>query len=256
MLAALSRGALNLLLPPLCACCDATVAGDGQLCAGCFQQMAFISEPACQRCGLPFGSLEAAGPARICDDCATAPPPWRQARAALLYDDPAKRLILPLKHDDRGENAAVLALHMQRAGAALLGRADLLVPVPLHRWRLLRRRYNQAAFLAHAVARRAGRHVLADALRRVQATAPLGGLNAAERRLVLEDSIEIRPARREAVRGRSILLIDDVLTTGATAGACTRALLDAGAANVDVLVASRVPNPRWRTESDENDAED
>lgn len=256
MITALSRAALDLVLPPLCACCDTPVEAPGQLCATCFGQLAFISEPACQRCGLPFSSHEAAGRSRVCDACSTDPPPWRQARAALVYDDKAKSLILPLKHTDRGENAAVLALHMHRAGAALLARADLLVPVPLHRWRLLRRRYNQAAFLAHALGHRAKRPVLADALRRPHATAPLGGLNAAERHLALEGSIDVRPNRRAALRGRIVLLIDDVLTTGATAGACARALLDAGAANVDVLVASRVPPPRSRTEFCENDAED
>jgi ComF family protein len=241
LLAALSRAALDLVLPPLCACCDAAVAAPGQLCAPCFQKLAFISEPACQR---------------TCEDCTTAPPAWRQARAALVYDDMAKRLILPLKHADRGELAAVLALHMHRAGAALLASAEWLVPVPLHRRRLLQRRYNQAAFIAHAVGQRAGRPVLVDGLCRVQATTPLGGLNVAERRLALADAIAVRPHRAGRIRGRTLLLIDDVLTTGATAGACAAALLDAGAANVDVLVASRVPNPRWRTEPDDSDAED
>ncbi len=256
MLAALSRAALDLVLPPLCACCDAPVAAPGQLCAPCFGQLAFISEPACQRCGLPFASQEAAGRTRLCETCTSNPPPWRQARAALVYDDKAKSLILPLKHTDRGENAAVLALHMHRAGAALLGRADILAPVPLHRWRLLRRRYNQAAFLAHALGHRAKRPVLADALRRLFATAPLGGLNATERHLALDGTIAVRRSRQAQLRGRNVLLIDDVLTTGATAGACARALLDAGAANVDVLVASRVPPPWSRPEFYENDAED
>jgi ComF family protein len=256
LLVALSRAALDLVLPPLCACCDAAVAAPGQLCALCFGQLAFISEPACQRCGLPFSSPEAAGRTRICDSCTANPPPWQQARAALVYDDKAKSLILPLKHTDRGENAAVLALHMHRAGAALLARADVLVPVPLHRWRLLRRRYNQAAFLAHALGHRARRPVLADVLRRPHATTPLGGLNAAERVLALENAITTRPSRCAALSGRSILLIDDVLTTGATAAACARALLDAGASNVDVLVASRVPPPGSRTEPDQTHAED
>jgi len=130
LLAALSRAALDLVLPPLCACCDAAVAAPGQLCGTCFQKLAFISEPSCQRCGIPFGSPEHAGPTRTCTACTDSPPPWRHACAALVYDDAAKSLILPLKHTDRGENAAVLALHMQRAGARLLATADLLVPSP------------------------------------------------------------------------------------------------------------------------------
>jgi ComF family protein len=256
LLAALSRAALDLVLPPLCACCDATVVAPGQLCAPCFLKLAFISEPVCQRCGIPFGSIDTAGPARLCIACADTPPPWRHARAALVYDDAAKSLILPLKHTDRGETAAVLALHMQRAGARLLACADLLVPVPLHRRRLLQRRYNQAAFLAHALGARAQIPVLADALRRRHATTPLGPLSAAERHAALQGAIDMRPNRRPLIERRTILLVDDVLTTGATAGACARTLLDAGAANVDVLVASRVPNPRLRRESDESDAED
>jgi ComF family protein len=256
LLAALTRAALDLVLPPLCACCDASVAAPGQLCAPCFQHLDFISEPACQRCGIPFGSPDHAGPARTCAICADSPPAWRHARAALVYDDFSKRLILPLKQSERGENAAVLALHMQRAGARLIAAADLLVPVPLHRWRLLQRRYNQAAFLAYALSHRSKIPVLPDALRRLYATTKLGGLGAAERHHVLQDAIGVRQKRRPRIAGRTILLIDDVLTTGATAGTCARALLDAGAANVDVLVASRVPNPRMRTEPDENNAED
>jgi len=265
-LAALARAMLDFLLPPHCAGCDALVGAPAQLCAACFQQMAFIGEPLCRRCGLPFSSNDEAGPSRLCARCAANPPAWRQARAAMLYDDAARRLILPLKHADRAETEPVLALHMQRAGAALLARADLLVPVPLHRWRLLQRRYNQAALLAHAVGRRAQRPVVADALRRVRPTAPLGGLSAVQRRQMLSGAIEVRHSRRALLRGKRVLLIDDVLTSGATANACAQALLDAGAMSIDVLVASRVPDPRrnrmpgwsWHPDSEQDldDADD
>jgi ComF family protein len=228
--------------------------------------MDFIREPVCRSCGLPFGSYAEAGATRICESCTLNPPAWGQARAALLYNEQAKKLVLPLKHADRAENASVLALHMHRAGAALLARADCLVPVPLHRWRLLHRRYNQAALLAHAVGQRAKRPVVADALRRVQPTASLGGLSAVQRREVLSGAIQVRDARRALVSGKRVLLIDDVLTSGATAQACAQALLDAGAMSIDVLVASRVPDPRRRrmprssrhpeSEQDLDDADD
>ncbi len=240
---AVCRGVLDLLLPPLCARCGETVSEPGQLCAGCFQQMSFIAEPLCRGCGVPFATVAQAGAARICETCTRSPPPWRQARAALLYDDAAKSLILPLKHDDRGDLIAVLGLHMHRAGAALLAGADLLVPVPLHRRRLLHRRFNQAALLAQEVGRRAGLPVLSDGLRRPHATGALGFSSARERAEALRGAIVPRAERRARLAGKRVLLIDDVLTSGATARACAEALLDAWALNVDVLVASRVPHP-------------
>jgi len=241
---AVCRGVLDLLLPPLCARCGEAVSQPGQLCAGCFQLMRFIAEPLCRRCGVPFDTVAQAGAARICESCLRSAPPWRQARAALLYDEAAKSLILPLKHDDRGDLVAVLGLHMHRAGAALLARADMLVPVPLHRRRLLHRRFNQAAILAREVGRRAHLPVLADGLQRPHATGALGFSSARERAEALREAIVVRPDRRDRIAGQRVLLIDDVLTSGATARACAHALLDAGATNVDVLVASRVPHPR------------
>ena len=234
------NAALDLLLPATCAACDSTVSAPGQLCAACFRSLNFVTAPFCLSCSRPFavqGEI-------VCRDCRAQPPPWREARAALVYDTPSKRLILAFKNADRTEIAATLALHMQRAGAALLARADLLVPVPLHRWRLLARRYNQSALLAAALVKHSGRPALPDALRRVRVTRSLRGLPAVERASLLMGAIAVRPSRAAAIAGRRILLIDDVLTSGATARACTRALLDAGAASIDVLVASRVADER------------
>jgi predicted amidophosphoribosyltransferase len=138
------RALLDLLLPPHCAACGAPVDAPGLLCAECFRQTGFITEPFCTRCGVPFANAALGGIEHLCPGCRSAPPVFQRARAALRYDAQGRRLILPFKHADRTELAAVLAPHMARAGAALLREADLLVPVPLHRGRLFRRRYNQA----------------------------------------------------------------------------------------------------------------
>lgn len=235
---------LDFLLPPHCPTCDTQVQTHGTFCPTCFGALSFITEPLCQSCGLPFASAAQAGLARTCPTCNDHPPPWRQARAALLYTAKARDLVLQLKHADRQEHAALLAAHMARAGRPLLEDADLLVPVPLHRWRLFRRSFNQSALLARTLGRRAGPPALLDALMRTRRTRPLGTLNAAERGLELHGAIIVRPTRRAAIVGRGIVLIDDVMTSGATAAACAHALLDAGAAHVDVLVASRVSDPR------------
>jgi ComF family protein len=249
----LALAALDLLLPPHCPSCGTDVAGQGTFCAACFAALNFVVEPLCEGCGLPFAI--AGGQERLCQGCRAYPPPWRHTRAAFLYDDASRRLILPLKYADRQENASVLATHMARAGRTLLAQADLLVPVPLHRWRLFRRGFNQAALLAQAVGGRAGRPVCVDALRRTRRTRVLGTLSAAGRAEELSGAFEVRRRRADAVRGRRILLIDDVLTSGATAGACAKTLLDAGARHIDVLVASRVPDPRWHHEDDSADTD-
>ena len=238
------RALLDLLLPPHCALCDAPVAAPGLLCAECFRQTGFITEPFCSRCGVPFANAALGGPERLCPGCRLTPPVFRCARAALRYDAQGRRLILPFKHADRTELSAVLAPHMARAGATLLSDADLLVPVPLHRARLFQRRYNQAALLAQAVGRIAGRPCLPDALLRTRATASLGEKSAAERAAEVVGAFAVRPSHAARLSGKRVLLVDDVMTSGATANACAEVLLAAGAASVDVLAAARVPDPR------------
>lgn len=237
---------LDGLLPPRCPCCGALVHGPQRLCADCFGRLTFIADPACQCCGLPFGTAGEAGRQRLCGTCLARPPAFTRARAALTYDEPAQRLLLPFKYADRTELAGLLAMLMRRAGVSLLAEADLLVPVPLHRRRLVQRRYNQAALLARHLAALAARPWAADALRRSRATQPLGPLSAAERRRAVAGAFSVNPAALPRLHGRRILLIDDVLTSGATASACAEVLRAAGAAQVDVLVAARVPDPRRR----------
>lgn len=240
----LARGLLDLLLPPQCLTCDQPVGEAGQLCAACFRSTGFITAPFCDCCAEPMVHAGQLSPEGLCRDCLTARPAWRRARAALRYDEQARRLVLPLKHADRLELARPLAAMMARAGASLLREAEVIVPVPLHRRRLLARRYNQAALLARVLGRLSGRPAVPDALRRTRATVSLGHLGRFEREAAVTGAFAVRARRQAAVAGRRVLLVDDVLTSGATAGACTAALLAAGAHSVDVLVAARVADRR------------
>ena len=160
------RAALDFLVPPRCAACDEPVAVQGELCPGCFGRTSFISAPMCVRCGVPFAAADQGGSEGLCPGCRAHPPLFRQARAAVRYDDQGRRLILPLKHADRLDLAPILAPMLVRAGQEMLARADLLVPVPLHRRRLFHRKYNQAAVLAFAAGRIARRPVLPDEIGR------------------------------------------------------------------------------------------
>ena len=237
------NSAFDLLLPPNCLSCDTLVAAPGLLCAECFRKTAFITDPFCLRCATPFTHASQGGPDRLCPDCRQAPPRFDRARAALRYDGHTARIVLALKYADRTETAAALARHMARAGSVLLREADVLIPVPLHRRRLLSRRYNQAALLAYALRRLAQLPVVPDALQRVRSTPSLGDKSGPERALIMEDAIAVRRGRGARIAGRRVLLIDDVLTSGATANACAEALKRSGARAVDVLVAARVPDP-------------
>ena len=244
--ARLGRAALDLLLPPQCLTCDASVGEPGLLCAACFRETSFVTAPMCICCGVPFGNAGQGGTVQLCPTCRVGQQAYDTARAALRYDIQARRIVLPFKHADRIELAYGLVPLMARAGAALLERAEVLVPVPLHRRRLFSRRYNQAALLARGLARVAHRPAVLDGLLRHRATPPLGERNAVERAATVDGAFAVRPARRVAIEGRRVLLIDDVMTSGATANECARVLRAAGAASVDVLVAARVPDPRLR----------
>jgi len=234
---------LDALLPPHCLTCDSPVEAQGTLCAGCFGGLHALTAPLCRHCGVPFLHAGQAGPGGACPACLARPPAFATARAALRYDEGAKRLLLPFKHADRTELAAPLAARMARAGAALLARAEVVAPVPLHWRRLLSRRYNQAALLAGVLAREAGRPHIPDLLRRTRPTPALGDRGREERAALLDGAFALGRAA-PAIAGRRVLLVDDVMTSGATADACARALLAAGAAAVDVLAAARVPDPR------------
>ena len=240
-LAALARTAATVavdqVLPPSCLACHAPVSEAGGLCPDCWSRINFIGRPCCARCGLPF-AIEAAQDA-ICGDCARVPPVFDRARAAFLYEGAGRELILAFKMADRSWLAPRLATWLQRTAAPLLPEADVVVPVPLHRWRLLARRFNQAAVLARLMARQADVVMVPDLLIRTRRTATQTRLSRVERRRNVRGAFAVRRSRAPLVAGRNVLLVDDVMTTGATVSACARALRKAGAARVDVATLAR-----------------
>jgi ComF family protein len=237
----LGRGVLDALLPPRCLACGAPVGDPGTLCPDCWEGVAFLGPPMCRICGFPF-ELDP-GVDSLCGVCLRKPPPYDRARAVLAYDAGSRGLVLAFKHADRTEAAPAFAGWMARAGHELLADDPLLAPVPLHRWRLFRRRYNQAALLANALAKRTGLEVVPDLLQRTRNTPSQGRMTAAGRRRNVTGAFRVHARHRHRLRGRRVLLVDDVLTTGATAAACARVLRRAGAAGVDVLTLARVVRP-------------
>jgi ComF family protein len=235
------RVALDAVLPPLCPSCRRPVADDGGLCPGCWSQLSFITPPYCERLGIPFAYDP--GPGVLSMQAIADPPAYLRARAAVRYDEIARILVHALKYGDRLDLAPTLGRWMVQAGAPLLAEADALVPVPLHWRRLWWRRFNQSAALAEVIAARVKLPV-AHALARVKATRQQVGLTASERALNVQGAFRVREQARVDVKGRRFVLVDDVLTSGATIDACTRVLLRAGAAAVDVLVFARVVDGR------------
>jgi ComF family protein len=229
---------LDLIYPPQCLACRTVVDRQGMLCPDCWSALVFVTPPHCARCGLPFEYD--IGDGALCGACLAREPVYQRARAALVYDDASRPLILSFKHGDRLHAAAPYAAFLARAGAALIGDADVIVPVPLHWRRLFRRRYNQSAILAQRLGQQCGKPVLVDALRRVRPTPSQGGLSRDGRLRNVRGAFQARLGATPRLAQARILLIDDVLTTGATVEACARALLRAGAASVDVLVLARV----------------
>jgi ComF family protein len=232
--------ALGVALPQLCAACREPVEGEG-LCGACWSRLSFIAPPYCARLGIPFPFDP--GPGTLSMEAIADPPPYGRARAAVRFDETARTLVHAFKYGDRLDLAPVMGRWMANAGRELTGAADLLVPVPLHWRRQWSRRFNQSGLLADAVAKASGLPVSHRALKRRKATAQQVGLARSERAENVQGAFGVRARARHEVAGRRLVLVDDVLTSGATTEACTRALLRAGAASVDVLVFARVVAP-------------
>ena len=234
------RAVLDLALPPLCAACREPVEGKG-LCAACWSKLSFITRPYCERLGIPFAYDP--GPGILSMEAIADPPAYNRARAAVRFDDVSRALVHNLKYGDRLDLAPMMGRWMSHAGRELLAEADALVPVPLHWRRLWARRFNQSAMLATRISAESGVPVATFALKRVRATAQQVGLTRTQRSANVQGAFRVPDEGKAAVAGRKLVVIDDVLTSGATVEGCARALLRAGAANVDVLVFARVADP-------------
>ena len=228
---------VDLVFPPRCPLCGEALAAHGGLCAACWAELVIPGEPACASCQRPLGEGKAAG--SICAPCLASPPAHDGIAAATLYNDASRKLVLSFKHGRR----IALADQLARLMLPRLGMVEsdwLLVPVPLHRWRLWRRGFNQSALLGRELAKGKEARLLVDGLVRRKATPMLGGLGRAARMRVLGGAIAVNPARAGAIRGARVVLVDDVLTSGATSQACVKALKRAGAEKVVIACFARV----------------
>jgi ComF family protein len=233
------REVLDFALPPRCPGCGAITGEPHRFCLDCWRSLTFLGEPCCGRCGLPFAYSAGGAEEAECGRCLAEPPPFDRLRAAVAYGEVSRRVALRLKYSGRPGLAETLAHFMVRHVRPGEGDA-LLVPVPLHRWRIWRRGYNQAALIASALARRTGLPAGLDLLIRTRATPPLRGLGRRERALAVRGAFKVPTESRARLAGRRILLVDDVYTSGATAAACARALKRGGAASVEILCWARV----------------
>lgn len=230
---------LAAIYPPRCLGCGDTVDSDFGLCGVCWGQTEFIGGSSCDSCGTPLPG-DVHGETVHCDTCIRAPKPWAHGRAALAYGGMGRKLVLQLKHGDRQEIARPAAAWMRMSVQSLLTEKTLIAPVPLHWLRLAKRRYNQSALIAKQLAEMTGCDWCADLLERPRRTLSLDGKTRAERAEILSGAIRIHPRRKHRIVGRSVLLVDDVMTTGATLAACTEACIAAGADQVSVSVLARV----------------
>jgi ComF family protein len=241
VIATLGKGTLDILFPAQCARCSEPVDTASSLCAGCWPDITFISAPYCVQCGYPFDYN--VGETPLCGSCIAKPPPFSSGRSVLKYDEASRDMVLSFKHADRTDQTPAFAQWMVRSAPDLMAAPCLIVPVPLHPNRLLKRRYNQSALLANQIGRLTNQPVAPTLLLRKKATPSQGSKTFNGRWLNVKGAFAVRPTLQEKLIGQRILLIDDVYTTGATLSACADCLLNAGAAQVDILTLCRVVRP-------------
>ncbi len=237
-LLAMAQTALDTLLPPRCIATGEIVDAPGMVSPAFWSQLSFIEAPHCATCGLPFAfeaSLQT-----LCAACIDYPPAFDTARSAVVYNDSSREVILGFKYGDRLHAVDTFVPWMQRAGKELLNDTDIIIPVPLHQRRLWERRFNQSALLAEELADRTDKKYFPDALLRLRHTVPQQGLNVKDRNKNVKSAFGIQTRYKEAIKGKNILLIDDVFTSGATLNECARTLKKTGAEKVFVLTIARV----------------
>lgn len=232
------QDALSLLYPHQCIACAAMVESRDSLCGPCWADTRFVTGLVCDACGAPLPGEDSTDV--LCDDCLSTARPWDRGRTALLYADTGRKLVLALKHADRPDLARAGATWMRRAAGDLIGPKNVMVPVPSHWLRLVKRRYNQAALLAQRIAADTGATYLPDALIRSRRTKVQDGMSVAARFANLDGAIRAHPRRGTALAGRAVVLVDDVMTSGATLAAATEACRSAGADAVSVITLARV----------------
>jgi ComF family protein len=236
------RRVIDFLVPPKCLVCREPVGEPASLCQSCWDTLKYIDAPVCNVLGVPFAYDQGEGavsPAALAD-----PPLWDRARAAVAFDDASRRIVHALKYRDTQEAGLFMARLMGRAGRQIIEEADVIIPVPLHRFRLWQRRFNQAAILSQQISSQFSKSYRTDLLQRSKASRSQVGLSFDERRKNVAKVFQVTPEGAGDLAGCKVLLVDDVLTTGATAGSCAAVLKKAGAAQVDVLAFALVLEPR------------
>lgn len=237
------QSAVDFIVPPRCLLCHEIIGKTGHFCGPCWRQLNFISAPQCDICGLPFdsGSEEK----MVCAPCLTQTPIYTQARSVLVYDSVSKKLLLPFKHGDATYLAPALGKQMALISYEILNKTDYITPVPLHWKRLFKRRYNQAALLAQHLAKFSHSSLILNLLNRHKNTQPQGHLSKRQREENVHKVFSVNPKYATLLKGTTVTLVDDVLTSGATLNACAKALKHEGARDVYAITLARVVPGRF-----------